>query len=478
MLRSRLFWKLFLTFAAVNLLAAFALLRATLGWLEDRAYSEAEGQLKAAAALMDEAYGQRLAEGPSESLQANLVEMGRESGFRLTLIDDQGRVLADSSQPNLAAVNQMESHAHRTEVVRAMEAGQGINRRTSASLDRSFVYLARRHQDEGRTLGVVRAALAVSVIKEQVGLLSQRLWLYGMIVSAALLGVTYFVVQRIVHPVLVLNKAAHAISRGDYTQRAFVPTRDELGTLARSFNRMSRDLEDQFTELRSSGERQSTVLGGMIEGVIATNAQQHVVLANKAAGKLFKFLPDKVEGRPLIELIRNHTLQEALTKVLATGQPERLDIQWQGAPPLSLSVQVTPLPGSPASGAVIVLHDTTELRRLEKLRQEFVANVSHELKTPLSSIKAYTETLLDGALHDEQHAMQFLRRIEEQADRLHALIQDMLSLARIESDQQTFELTNIPVGEAAAACLRDYAPQAESRRVELSAESEESPRSK
>ena len=127
----------------------------------------------------------------------------------------------------------------------------------------------------------------------------------------------------------------------------------------------------------------------------------------------------------------------------------------------------TPLPGSPPPGAVLVFHDVTELRRLERMRQDFVANVSHELKTPLASIKAYAETLLDWALHDENVNVRFLKRIEEQADRLNQLILDMLSLARIESGQELFEhgpLALVPVVESCIETHRGRAEAQEPRR--------------
>jgi two-component system phosphate regulon sensor histidine kinase PhoR len=149
-------------------------------------------------------------------------------------------------------------------------------------------------------------------------------------------------------------------------------------------------------------------------------------------------------------------------------------VAWEGADKLYLSVQVTPLPGNPCPGAVIVLHDTTELRRLERLRQEFVANVSHELKTPLSSIKAYAETLLNGALGDPENAQKFVGRIEEQADRLHALIQDMLSLARIESVQQPFVINPVNVEDVVRACVEDQRSRAEAKQIDISLDLPES----
>jgi two-component system phosphate regulon sensor histidine kinase PhoR len=137
---------------------------------------------------------------------------------------------------------------------------------------------------------------------------------------------------------------------------------------------------------------------------------------------------------------------------------------------MSVAIQATPLPGDPCPGVVLVMHDTTELRRLESLRQEFVANVSHELKTPLSSIKAYAETLRNGALDDREASVKFIERIEEQADRLHHLILDMLTLTRIESEQEVFEIVAVPVGEVVDACLDNYRPAADTKRIQLVSE--------
>lgn len=473
MLRSRLFWKLFLTFAVVNLLAAGGLLWLTLQAMEEGAYRQAEVQLAATVAMMDRAYGDRLTDSPSAELQEDLRAVGQRSRFRLTLIGLDGMVLADSAQADLAAVQAMENHASRVEVATALLRGKGAARRTSATLLEPFVYLAEAHDGPDGPTGVLRAAVPVASIRAQMDRVRSQLWGLAALVGAALLAATYLVVVQVVRPVLRLNSAADAIAGGDYSQRAYVPARDELGRLAAAFNRMSGVLDRQFAQLRDAKQRHSTVLEGMVEGVLAIDPQQQIVLANQAAARLLNLDGAKLEGRQLIEAIRNHQLLAAVTEVLDTGKPQNLDVEWRGAESLALSVQVTPLPGEPAEGAIVVMHNITELRRLETLRQEFVANVSHELKTPLSSIKAYTETLIDGALHDEHHAMQFLGHIDEQTDRLTALIQDMLRLARIESEEETFEVTSVLVSEAAAACLQDYSARAEARQIALSVESEE-----
>jgi two-component system phosphate regulon sensor histidine kinase PhoR len=279
-------------------------------------------------------------------------------------------------------------------------------------------------------------------------------------------------IGRVIRPVTTLNDAADAIAIGDYGRRLYVPNRDELGRLAGTLNRMSQDMHERTTQLSQTAARQSTVLGGMIEGVVAVDARQRIVLANEAARRLFDFRPPTVEGRSLLEVIRNHALHEAVTSVLTTSEPQRFEVRRAGPPAMCFDIHVQPLPGEPCPGVVLVIHDTTALRRLESIRREFVANVSHELKTPLSSIKAYTETLRNGAIHDPETSERFLGRIEEQTERLTRLIMDMLMLARIESDHQAFEIVSLDVLPVVQKCVEDYRSAAESKRIVLLAEAE------
>ncbi len=218
----------------------------------------------------------------------------------------------------------------------------------------------------------------------------------------------------------------------------------QVGELADTFNRLAPQIEARLSTLEGDHQLMGAVLGGMTEGVIAVDARRRLLFANRAAERLFALGPNPV-GRLVAELIRSPKVQEAVDATLANPSAYRVEIdlasmdtrQLGGA--RSLAVQGTPLPGSPPPGAVLVFHDVTDLRRLERMRQDFVANASHELKTPLAAIKAYTETLIDGALHDDEVNVRFLEQIDEQADRLNRLIQDLLSLARVESGQDAFK---------------------------------------
>jgi two-component system phosphate regulon sensor histidine kinase PhoR len=299
-----------------------------------------------------------------------------------------------------------------------------------------------------------------------------RRWLWLLIGAecAAVSALSYWAISRTIRPVATLNEAADAIATGNYGHRAYVPTRDELGRLAGTLNRMSQDMHARTTQLSQTAARQSTVLGGMIEGVVAVDARQRIVLANEAARRLFDFRPPTVEGRSLLEVIRNHDLHEAVTAVLTTSEPQRFEMRRGGPPAMCVDIHVQPLPGSPCPGVVLVIHDTTALRRLESIRREFVANVSHELKTPLSSIKAYTETLQNGALGDPEISKRFLGRIEEQTERLTRLIMDMLMLARIESDHQAFDIVPLDVQPMVQNSIEHHRSAADAKRITMLAQ--------
>jgi two-component system phosphate regulon sensor histidine kinase PhoR len=165
----------------------------------------------------------------------------------------------------------------------------------------------------------------------------------------------------------------------------------------------------------------------------------------------------------LWEVVRQRPLLDVVQRALESSEPQREELGWNGSSIRNLTVHAARLPGLPPRGAVLVLHDTTELRRLERLRQEFVANVSHELKTPLSVIKVCVETLLDGAMDDPHHRRQFLEQLDSQSNRLHALILDLLSLARIESGDELFDFKSIPISEIVEDCLERHRPRAEAK---------------
>ena len=458
-----------MTFSGLTVLATVLLAALTYRWQRDRSVQAVSEELRLVASLMQNKVTSELEreEGPSESLRDEITRTANLSQVRITVIDPDGNVVIDSTGMENAEGRGLENQKRRPEVVAALARGQAIETRQSIIYDQPAQYYAMRLGPADKPVGILRTCVRLSDLKYELEVFSSSLTMVAMAIALGASLLTYVMVRYLVTPLLTLGEAARSIAKGEYDQKVYVPGNDELSRLAQSFNQMSSELGTRLTELRDSDDRQAAVLGGMVEGVVAVDQRERVLFANPAAGKMFDFLPPSVEGRPLLEVIRDHELHQAVTKVLSTRKPENLEIEWEVDAPRSLSVQVTPLPGTLGLGAVIVMHDNTELRRLETIRQEFVANVSHELKTPLSSIMAYTETLLGGAIHDEENRDGFLRRIAEQGERLNSLIQDMLSLARIETAQQPFEIVQVPLHEVAKYCVEDYQPQAQAKQIEL-----------
>lgn len=225
-------------------------------------------------------------------------------------------------------------------------------------------------------------------------------------------------------------------------------------------------------ELRESRARLVGILGGMSQGVIAVDQHQRIFFSNASAGKLLGFVPSAVEGQLLLEVVPDSALADALAKAGRDGPPQLAELKRNGGEPHIIEVSITALACPANPGWVLSLQDVTQLRRLETIRREFVANVSHELKTPLSSIKAYAETLSSGAIHDANYNLRFVQCIEEQAERLNVLINDLISLAQIESGQQVLELQPIDVAPVANASLRGCGKLAENKQLRLLCEPE------
>ena len=269
-----------------------------------------------------------------------------------------------------------------------------------------------------------------------------------------------------------LRRAVLALGQGRPTRPLRAQVRGPVGKLAEVFGEVAPRLEARISQLEQDRQQLSAVLSGMAEGVIAIDARRRLLFANASADSLFGLGSESV-GRLVPELIRSPQVQEAVESTLAGQEPHRGEISVGGreaglrVSPRVLSVHGTPLSGSPPGGAILVFHDVTDLRRLERMRQDFVANVSHELKTPLASIKAYTETLLDWALHDETVNVRFLNRIDEQADRLNQLIMDLLSLARLESGQNVFDHGPLVLAPVIVSCVDSHRDRAEAKRQSL-----------
>lgn len=470
MLSSRLFWKIFGAYTSLTIVSATVLVVILSDRQRDIVVERVQQRLHDSAVVLRNDMVDVFTDGPSLELHDTLRQLGEQTGTRMTLVAEDGTVLGDSAEDPAV----MNNHRDREELLQARKSGFGVSQRPSPTLRIPMMYYALRVGEQEKPTGFVRVAMPMESVHAQVALVQRLILITAALVSVVGLVFTYFIVGRIIQPLATLTQAAKGIAGGDLKQEVAAKSRDELGTLADAFNSMSRqlvaridELQRQGQELAENSERLETVLQGMVEGVIAVDDREQILFANHAAHSLFEFVTEDVANRPIWEAVRNPTIQDVIRKALKTRQHERIEVELPRTQSI-VELITTRLPGEPCPGVILVLYDVTELRRLANVRRQFVSNVSHELKTPLTSIQAYAETLLGGAIGDTDHNRDFLQRIEEQAERLHALILDLLRLAQIESGQDIFEVAAVSVSDVIDACIGERAAAIESKQVTLS----------
>jgi two-component system phosphate regulon sensor histidine kinase PhoR len=277
----------------------------------------------------------------------------------------------------------------------------------------------------------------------------------------AWVGASYALARRFARPLDELTDGARRLAEGDFGYKIRVSGGREHSTLAATFNAMSGRLASMFDLLEHDREQLRAILSGMVEGVIAIDDDQRMLFANDRVGSLLGFDSSAAVGRRLSDLILQQGFREIVERGLAGTEPYREELEWKGPPARTLAMYISRFPGHGAPGAVVVVHDTTDIRQVERLRQDFVANVSHELKTPLSVIKSSVEALADGAAEEPDARVMFLSQVTREADRLEELILDLLSLARIESGNLGLEPQAIVLERAITDCVERHQARAE-----------------
>jgi two-component system phosphate regulon sensor histidine kinase PhoR len=469
-IRRRIAIKLTLTlvgFVAVSVLVAgFYLNRA----LESVATRSLEAHLVTAAHLLhDEALGLVRGPAPPAAVHEFAARAGGRGGVRVTVIAPDGRVLGDS-QVALADLGRVENHAGRPEVRAALAGRIGHALRRSATVDVPLFYVAIPLADGGRVIGVLRLALPLSVVASSYGQLHQVMLLGGLVALGAALGIGIFVARRLTRPVVEMQQFARRMADGDFSAQAPVRSPDEIGVLGRALNTLAARLQEKVQDLQEEQVKATAVLEGMVEGVIAVDGRDHIIVMNERARAIFELGAARGARKPFLEVIRNADLNQILreSRAVPEGALVRRELRLSTPVERMLEVHAVPLRLAAAEvGVMMVLHDVTELRRLERVRTEFVANVSHELRTPLTAIHGYLETLLGGALEEPEHARKFLEIAFRHTERLGRLVSDLTDLSNIELGRVSLHLEPIALGEIVDSVLTIIGPRAESGRVAL-----------
>jgi two-component system phosphate regulon sensor histidine kinase PhoR len=451
--RLNLFWKLGLAF--------FALLLAVLlpiDFYAERALRrnyERAGfeQLHAIAriALADPPQGSSLSPAhPEESagLPSWVARMSA-SGVRVTVITSDGKVLADSQSDT----STMENHAGRPEIRDALANGEGQSIRHSVTLNRDLLYYAARLPVAGGPPVVLRFALSAQAPDEELWDFRRRLWLSSFVMLLVTGVVSLLISRSFSDRVDRLTRFSLRVAEGDFRPIEADRSGDDMETLAASLNETAARLDRTIRTLTEERNLSSAILGSMVEGVAVVNASERLVFANPGFAEILGLDVPPQSGRALVEVVRQTELIEAVRQVLK-GEPRvEAEIVTGTLRQRFFAATVASVHAADASGAIIVLHDITELRKLERVRRDFVANVSHELRTPLTAIQGFSETLLAGALDDPQNRVRFLEIILEHSKRLARLTDDLLMLSKMDADRLNLEISRLSVSQFVESCV-------------------------
>jgi two-component system, OmpR family, phosphate regulon sensor histidine kinase PhoR len=290
-----------------------------------------------------------------------------------------------------------------------------------------------------------------------------------LICLAAALGL--FTSRRISQPLQDMRRGAERFAAGDFYHRLAIPDTAELASLAMTLNRMAAQLAEQIAVITQQRNEQEAILESMHEGVLALDTQERVITVNRAAEALLGVVATQAKGHTIQEVVRNMTLQRLLASAMHSTESTTADFVLRGSEERFLQATATALQDAQGEdiGVLVVLNDVTQLRHLENIRRDFVSNVSHELKTPITSIKGFVETLRDGALNDPEHAEHFLGIIARHAERLHAIIEDLLALSRLEQGNESYDIprSETSLTDVVQAALLDCAAKAEAQHVTM-----------
>ncbi|MGE5611829.1 MAG: ATP-binding protein [Bacillota bacterium] len=443
MFRSTFFRRLFIPYLVliaivITGMGGFAALRLRSAYLDSRRQALHE-QLRLTAELISD----DLQNGRFAALNQHIRSLGEKIGCRITVIRSDGTVVAD----NWADPATMENHATRPEILNALQRGEAFDTRYSGTIHSNMLYLASAMDQPSEPTYYLRLAVLVTNLRHELRLLYTGLAGVAILAMASAGAIVFHFARRHTNPIIQLTQVAQAIAQGDLHRRTLSDEKGEIGTLARATNTMADSIHRLLTQAEQGRAELLAILASMSDGVIATDNQQRIRVANESAGKLLGFHSDQAIGKPLWQVVRIDSIIKAIGEVLESGQSTVLQAGLIAGRNVEVRIQRFP-PTGEAHGLVVVAHDTTQIVRYQELRKEFVANVSHELRTPLSVINGFVETLADGALQDPQRGPQYLATIQRHMQQLINLVNDLLALSRLESQPELPRRSNVDLSAA------------------------------
>jgi two-component system phosphate regulon sensor histidine kinase PhoR len=439
MIRNRLLWRLFSLFLLIGLSALFVI-----SWYGSRSFKdfyigETAQDLRFRSQLLIPLLKDHIEDISPVRVDNICKEYGEIISSRITVVLPDGQVIGDTE----ADPSTMDNHSDRVEILTALGGNVGKSIRYSHTIDTDMLYVAIPVYDHDQILAVIRISIALTSLEKAV-LEANREIFIGALLMAFLIAIASFVISRkISKPLEIIKNGADRFASGDLDHKIHVNASEELNSLADAMNNMALELKNRIIDVERQRNEKEAVFDSMVEGVLAVDLDERIISINRAAAGLLGINIEKAAGQTIQEAIRNARLQMLITKTLQNNESTTDEIIIYDGQELYLQANGTPLENNlnKKIGVLVVLENITRLKKLENIRREFVANVSHELKTPITSIKGYIETLMDSPDMNKEEMRKFLEIADKHANRLGAIVDDLLQLSSIERDLEKGGIT-------------------------------------
>jgi two-component system phosphate regulon sensor histidine kinase PhoR len=465
--KKRLIWQLFPSYLLITVISLGAITWYASNSLRDFFIEQTTSDLEARARILEKEILEYFEPLDQMGIDMLCKSVGKTGSTRFTVILPSGKVIGDSVNSPEA----MENHVDRPEILQALRGQRGVSVRYSRTLEESMMYVGIPLKSKSNIVGVIRTSVPLTSIDQAIQSVQIKIVIAGTFIAILAAFLSLLFSRRISRPIEEIKKGAECFANGDLQCRLPVFYSAEIGSLSETMNQMAEDLHARINTIKQQRNQIEAMLSSMVEGVIGVDSEEKVINMNRAAAWMFGCNPYEAQGRSIQEVVRNTEIQQFVTHTLSSGKALEKDIVLYSHGERFVNAHGTLLHNAEGKqiGALIVLNDITRLRRLENIRREFVANVSHEIKTPITAIKGFVETLREGATQDPQEAERFLGIIGKHVDRLDAIIEDLLSLSRIEQVEEKNEvaLHEGPIREVLVTAIQLCEAKAKEKNIRL-----------
>jgi len=436
--KKRLLWQLFPSYLLIILISLVAVTLYATTSLKNFYLDQIANDLQARAHLLEKQIFQFIGPMNADVIDALCKEIGKPSATRITVILPSGTVIGDSNDDPAG----MDNHAMRPEVIEARKGLVGNSTRYSTTLQQKMMYVAIPLTDGENLMAVIRTSLPITAIDKKLKSIQVKIAFGGLLIALLAAVLSLYVSRRISRPIEKMKEGAEYFARGDLSYRLPETDLEEIGSLADAMNRMAVQLDDRIKMIVKQRNEMEAILSSMEEGVIAFDVDERIISINQAAARIFKRETSDILNRTVQEAVRNPEVQQFVRDALSTSENLKSDITLYHEGERIIYTHSTSLFYSTghSSGILVVLNDVTQLRQLENIRRDFAANVSHEIKTPLTAIKGFVETLRHSHSEKPEDTERFIGIIDKHVNRLAAIVDDLISLSKIEQDDEKKEI--------------------------------------